>query len=270
MAWRLPFVKMHGAGNDFIMVAGCDLRSSGLSGPTIQKLCHRRVGIGADGLIIVREQSDVDFSMTYYNADGGEAEMCGNGARCCVAFAHTRGLAADSCRFETGAGRVAGVIDSSGITVSLPAWRELRLDVDFDGSPFPAHHTVNTGVPHIVVPLDEVESVDVAQWGAFLRFQDRLASSGANVNFVAAAGDAGFRLRTYERGVEAETLACGTGAAATAVVLCALNLATSPVTLKTRGGDTLTVSVGHEADPHALRLHGPAVVAFTGEVEINE
>jgi diaminopimelate epimerase len=248
------------------MVLAQDLPAGGLTREHIAALCDRRKGVGGDGLIVVGPAADADFRMTYYNADGGEAEMCGNGARCSVAFAHARGLAPATCRFATASGLLEGwVHDPDDIEVSLPAWRDLALDVSLTGTPRSGCHACDTGVPHLVVPVDDVDMVDVVAEGPPLRWHAAFAPVGTNVDWVDRLGaDGAWRLRTYERGVEGETLACGTGAAATAAVLCKLGLATSPVTLLTRGGDRLKVTV---TDDHtrALRLRGPAVVVFHGE-----
>ncbi|MFO7652967.1 MAG: diaminopimelate epimerase [Candidatus Krumholzibacteriia bacterium] len=274
---NLPFSKMHGAGNDFVMVAGEDLPPAGLDAAAVAALCHRRTGVGADGLIVVgpppagaaSSEPPVDFVMTYYNRDGGEAEMCGNGARCAVAFARYLGLAGDRCRFSTPAGVVAAEIRADGVEVALPGWRDLALDVDVDGSPFASHHLCDSGVPHLVIPVDDVDAVAVAREGPFLRRHPRPGADGTNVDWVGPAGDgASWRLRTFERGVEAETLACGTGAAAAAVVLVSLGLAVSPVSLHTRGGDILVVTVDTERG--TLRLRGPAVTVFTGETRLGD
>ena len=271
MSLNIPFRKMHGAGNDFVMVLGRELKGVALDQATIAALCDRRTGIGADGLIIVAEPASADchFRMIYFNADGGEAEMCGNGARCTVALAHAQGLAPERCRFDTFAGPLDGqVLESGLVEVSLPAFQDLELDLGLAGSPWDRQHSCNTGVPHVVVPVEDVEEVDPLQWGRFFRRHERFAPAGTNVNWVCPhpRGD-GFLIRTYERGVEAETLACGTGASAAAVVLCALEKTTSPVTLHTRGGDALTVTV--DLAGRGLRLRGPAVTSFSGEVMID-
>jgi diaminopimelate epimerase len=266
---RMPFTKMHGAGNDFLLVLARDLPPGGLTRARIAALCDRRKGVGGDGLLVVGPDPAADFRMTYYNADGGEAEMCGNGARCTVAFAHAQGLAAASCRFVTASGVLEGRIHApDDIEVSLPAWRNLVLDIPVAGSARAGHHACDTGVPHLVVPVDDVDAVDVAAEGPPLRWHEAFAPAGTNVDWVDARGpDGAWRLRTFERGVEGETLACGTGAAATAVVLCALGHAESPVSLQTRGGDRLTVTV-MEDPVRTLRLRGPAVVAFHGEAGV--
>ena len=262
---RLPFTKMHGAGNDFVMLDARDL-ADGLDRTQIAALCDRRRGVGADGLIVVAATGDNAVRMTYYNADGGEAEMCGNGARCTVAFARERGLVANVCCLDTYAGPLTGTVHGpTDIEVDLPPYKDLELDLSLPDAPVPVLHACNTGVPHLVIPVDDIEAVDVPNHGRALRRDDRFAPAGANVNWV-APGPRGneWLLRTYERGVEAETLACGTGAAAAAVVLSRLERAASPVAIRTRSGDLLTITVDHR--DHSLSLRGPAVVAFQGEV----
>jgi len=273
MGHNLPFVKMHGAGNDFIMVESRHLPAEGLTRAQIAAMCHRRHGIGADGLMVIQAPAVAghDFAMTYYNGDGGKAEMCGNGARCAVAHANRLGLVSSRCHFETGSGVLAGELSPDGVTVSLPPWRDLRVGLSLAGSPFETHHFVDTGVPHLVIPVPDVAAVDLATWGPMLRRHPDLGTAGANVDWVETRPDPeGYPLRTYERGVEAETLACGTGAAAVAVVLCHLKLATSPVTLWTRGGDRLVVGGDLNTDRGTLWLKGPAVVTFSGEIELSD
>lgn len=271
MTALVPFRKMHGAGNDFIMIAAADLGAARLSRQAIAALCDRRTGIGGDGLIIVAApvSAGASFRMIYFNADGGEAEMCGNGARCTVEFARTAGLVAGDCRFDTHSGLLDGTVHGPGdIEVSLPPWRDLTAGVNLPGAPWPVQHSCNTGVPHLVIPVDDVGEVDVRRWGAFFRYHEGFAPAGTNVNWVSPVpGSTDFAIRTYERGVEDETLACGTGASASAVVLCHLEATTSPVALRTRGGDLLKVAV--DTARGALRLRGPAVTSFTGEVRID-
>lgn len=272
MSHWLPFSKMHGAGNDFVMVDHTALKDVILDRDRIAALCDRRQGVGADGLIIIEpgNSPETAFRMSYFNADGGEAEMCGNGARCSVSFAHHLGLVKNYCRFDTQAGVLEGVWHGpEDIEITLTPWTGLTLDLEVEGSRWPAHHFCNTGVPHLVIPVDDIEAIPVVDQGSRLRHLPQFAPRGTNVNWVARQGDEGpFLLRTYERGVEAETLACGTGASAVAVVLCRLGMANSPVTLRTRGGDLLSVSVDFEKD--TLTLRGPAVTSFQGEVWIDE
>lgn len=268
---RLPFAKMHGAGNDFVMVLASDLAGRPpLSSERIAALCHRRTGIGADGLIVVGRPEDADLRMDYYNADGCEAEMCGNGARCTIAFAYRRGRCAGEGTLATASGFLAyRVHGPDEIEVDLPPPRNLVLDLEVPGAPYPALHACNTGVPHLVIPVLDIEAVDVDRDGRALRHHPQFAPAGTNVNWVCRdeAADE-WRLRTYERGVEAETLACGTGAAAAVVILCRLGLAASPVAIRTRGDDLLTISVDLAAP--RLGLRGPAIVAFEGEVSSDD
>jgi diaminopimelate epimerase len=260
---------MHGAGNDFIMVDAADLGPGGtLDRDRIAALCDRRRGVGADGLIVVGPAAGADFGMVYYNRDGGEASMCGNGARCAFAFARARGLIERAGTCASASGPLGGLCGDDGqVSVDLTPPRGLTLGVAAAGDhPFGELHRADTGVPHLVVPVDDVGDVDVRRWGAALRHDAAFAPAGTNVNFVAPAGDA-WRLRTYERGVEDETLACGTGASATALVLWKLGRAVSPVVLLTRGGDRLTIAVTPDGESVRLRLSGPAVTAFRGEVD---
>ena len=272
MTRALKFTKMHGAGNDFIMVDARDLQMLELNATRIAALCRRRTGVGADGLIIIGKptNSESAFRMVYYNADGHEAEMCGNGARCSVAFAHHYGLAEMESLFDTYSGTLSGrVFAPNDIQVSLPAWKDLTLELDLGVQEFQNHHSCNTGVPHLVIPVPDVQLLDVKELGSSYRHHEKFSPGGTNVNFVSqdpATGDQ--LLRTFERGVEDETLACGTGASATAVVLCKLGLAESPVLMHTRGGDVLRVSVDFEG--RNLLLRGPAETSFRGEVLIND
>ncbi len=278
----IAFEKMHGAGNDFVLLDQCDLPSGfQLTREFIADLCHRRLGIGGDGLIVIGpgRTDATDFRMTYFNADGGEAEMCGNGARCSVAFAHAHGLVGDTCTFDTQAGVLQGTVhDPRDITVSLTGWSDLALMVAVAGSPWDLHCTCNTGVPHLIIPLvteedgggkQGLDHVDVVKWGSTFRHHNAFAPAGTNVNWIAKdpLSDE-FQLRTYERGVEDETLACGTGASAAAVVLCHLQQTTSPVAVRTRGGDLLQITV--EQETGRLYLRGPAVVSFRGHLDLDE
>jgi diaminopimelate epimerase len=269
---KLPFVKMHGAGNDFVFVDQRDLPTGqALTRADVAFVCDRRLGVGADGLIVIGSgrQDVTDFRMTYYNADGGEAEMCGNGARCSVAYAHALGMCAATCRFDTQDAVLSGEVHGpQDITVSLSGWRDLELDVTLPDSPWDLHCACNTGVPHLVIPTDDTENIDIRKWGSTFRHHEIFAPAGTNVNWVRRDPVSGeFQLRTYERGVEDETLACGTGASAAAVVLCHLKQAQSPVALRTRGGDLLRITV--EMESGALLLRGPAVRSFAGSIGLN-
>ncbi|MDX2472230.1 MAG: diaminopimelate epimerase [Candidatus Krumholzibacteria bacterium] len=268
----LAFTKMHGAGNDFVFLDQRELPSDlVLTQESIAFLCDRRLGVGADGLIIIGpgREGVTDFRMTYFNADGGEVEMCGNGARCSVAFAYARNLVGETCTFDTQAGVLTGEVHGpEDITVSLTGWTDLDLDVALPGSPWEHHCACNTGVPHLVIPVADTENIDLRKWGSTFRHHEIFAPAGTNVNWVSRQEDTGeFLLRTYERGVEDETLACGTGASAAAVVLCHLNQAESPVAVRTRGGDLLQITVDRETG--TLLLRGPAVASYSGGIALS-
>lgn len=264
---------MTGAGNDFVMVDNRDLSLSAvLTHDNIAALCDRRFGIGADGLIAVepaREGGDV--RMRYYNSDGGEAEMCGNGARCFTAFVDflsEQGMPV--VNFETMAGLVKGVVNEDDtVTVQLTTPKDLKLDVLPPTAEVPAAvHFLNTGVPHAVAYLDDVDEIDIRKAGAFLRYHEIFAPAGTNANFACILSPQHLKLRTYERGVEDETLACGTGMTATALIHAALTGAPSPISLDVAGGCTLSVAFNRTEDGQFsdVTLTGPALMVFRGEV----
>lgn len=269
---QLQFVKMNGAGNDFVMLDNRDLALS-LSGEQIARLCDRHRGVGADGLLLVEPASDGgDFKMRYYNADGGEAEMCGNGARCFGRFVnHLHGNTLQQVRFETLAGLISAEFEGDQVRINMSAPFDLKLSqtLPVAGETLTVH-SINTGVPHAVVFSDDADSVDVRKLGAGLRYHEAFAPKGANANFVQVLAPDSIRIRTYERGVEDETLACGTGMVACALIHHELSGAPSPIRVRVQGGDTLAVGF-EETAPHQYRnvtLFGPADFAFTGAVEI--
>lgn len=264
----IPFLKMHGAGNDFVVI---DHRRPFLSGALESRLarwCDRRRGVGADGVLLLESDPELDFAMRYFNADGRPADYCGNGARCLARFALELGLGAGSprrVRFrtaagvqearETGPGRVEvrfGRVASAGEACSVAA--EGRT---FEGL------LITAGVPHFVTPVERVEWVPVAEWGTALRHHPRFGPAGANVDFVTALGPGRVAMRTYERGVEGETLACGSGAIASAL-WAAAGGASSPVAVLTAGGDELSVSFERREGGFDVSLSGPAEVSFRG------
>jgi len=263
---RVPFAKMHGAANDFVVV---DHREPFLPEPPdalVRRLCDRRRGVGADGVLLLERDPELDFAMRYHNADGARAEFCGNGARCLARFALERGLgAAGRVRFRTEAGvqdacvTAAGAIELHFGRVAPPGPPE-GLEAAgrrFTGRP------VHAGVPHFVIGVEDVRAVPVAEWGPLLRRHARFAPAGANVDFVTRLGPSRVAMRTFERGVEAETLACGSGAIATAL-WAAEEGARAPVEVLTAGGDVLVVSFADGEGGRDVRLTGPAELAFTG------
>jgi diaminopimelate epimerase len=268
---RVSFVKMTGAGNDFIVV---DNRSLGvnLTREQIASLCSRHFGIGADGLLAAEpaDQPDADFRMRYYNADGGEAEMCGNGARCFARFVQSWSRAEPSrVRFLTQAGIITGEFVGHEIRVNLTAPTDLKLNQSADfGWGNVTYHYLNTGVPHVVLEVDDVEVAEVLALGRAIRYS-QLFPRGTNVNFVQVLDPANLVVRTYERGVEGETLACGTGVTAAALLMHRVRGLALPLRVKVRGGDIL--AVGAVAEGGAFRdvtLTGPAAEVFSGTVKL--
>lgn len=267
---EMEFWKMNGAGNDFI---AADNRAGrlALDRATIARLCDRHRGIGADGLLLAEPASgDADLRMRYYNADGGEAEMCGNGARCFARFAdRLLGGGRRRVRFETLAGEVEAELRGERVALAMPEPKDWRgpLDLETDPGQQRMVHFVNTGVPHAVVFVEDVEAVDVRREGAALRHHRVFAPAGTNANFACVEGRGRLALRTYERGVEDETLACGTGVCAAALIYARLHGAPPPVAVRTRGGDILEVEFQMAAGlPSRVVLLGPAEFVFEGRL----
>ena len=249
------FTKMHGAGNDFVMIDDRGGRT-----PTdrafLAALAARRTGVGCEGVILVQPSATCDFRMRFFNPDGGEAEMCGNGARCVAAFALAIGAAkGPRMTFETLAGRVAAeVLDAETVRIRLPDPKDLRDDF------------ANSGVPHKIVAVADVTSADVEGEGRRIRFSPEFAPAGTNVDFVAYSAPHDAAMRTYERGVEAESGACGTGAVAAAVVGVARYGMSFPVRVRTAGGFTLTIDGTRRADGSFtdVSLTGPVARVYEG------
>ena len=254
---RIPFVKMHGAGNDFILIDNRD-EALPMNHDFIATLGARQTGVGCEGVIFVQRSATADFRMRFFNPDGSEAELCGNGARCVAAFARTIGaVKTDVMRFETLAGDIRAEIKDSGLVkVWMPDPKDLRVDF------------VNSGVPHKIVPVTDLACVDVANEGRRIRYSDEFAPTGTNVDFVAYHAPQRADIRTYERGVEAETGACGTGSVAAALVGVAQYGLKFPVTVRTVKGYELVIDGEFDGTSfHSVSLTGPVARVFSGEVE---
>ena len=273
----LHFFKMNGAGNDFIIVDNRDLSlTKELDADTIAALCDRHRGIGADGLLAVEPaQKGADFRFRYYNADGGEAEMCGNGARCFGRFtAHLGEIVLKKVTFETIAGTLAAEMVGEDVRIAMSEPKDLKLDTDakIPGFDCPLHF-VNTGVPHVVAFLKNpaaLDDFDVYNHGAAIRHHEAFAPAGTNANFAAVLSPGHISIRTYERGVEDETLACGTGMVASALIHHLLTGAPSPIKVDVEGGDTLEIGFEKTGDRsfRNVTLTGPADFVFEGEIDI--
>ena len=267
----LPFVKMSGAGNDFVVIDNRDLRNT-LTTEQIGWLCDRHFGIGADGLLAVEpsDTPDADYRMRYYNADGGEAEMCGNGARCFARFVHPlRRVNYEQVRFLTPAGLITGEYLGDDVRINLTSPTDIRTHqrADFGWGEI-EYHFMNTGVPHAVVQVADADSAEVVAWGRAIRYSP-IFPRGTNVNFVQVTPSNELIVRTYERGVEGETLACGTGVVAAALLTSRVNHLALPLCVKVRAGDVLTVDAGVEGDGYRnVTLTGPAIEVFSGEIKL--
>ena len=266
----LHFTKMNGAGNDFVLI---DNRAGEvhLNRSQIIHLCDRHRGIGADGVLLLEKPSNrADFRMRYFNADGGEAEMCGNGARCFARFANRIAAAEGAISFETPAGVISARLIGDLVTLKMTEPADLRLNIPLRvGTEDRAIHFINSGVPHVVIPVSQVDEVHVQREGAAIRHHQMFSPKGANVNFIQKRGANKIALRTYERGVEDETLACGTGVVASALVFSVVEKVNGPITIIARGGDEL--QVGFEKSGNQFRnvtLTGPAEFVFEGSIEI--
>jgi diaminopimelate epimerase len=266
------FTKMHGAGNDFVMINDMDERCR-LTGAAIARLCSRHRGIGADGLILIRPSSVASFAMRYFNSDGGEADMCGNGARCAAAFARDAGIAGRSMIFESRAGAVSAEMMNDGVRIGIGEVRALRLGMKIAAADLPVHFGI-CGVPHAVIVEEDIGRPSHDEFVRFargVRHDPSFGSAGANVNIVTVTGSGRCAYRTYERGVEDETFACGTGAVVIAAVLAHLELAVPPVRCETRGGDTLEVAMMKTPDgAAACELTGPVAASFRGVFRIED
>ena len=264
----LPFTKYQGTGNDFVLVDQRD-RTYLTRGDTarIARLCDRRFGIGADGLILLERHPDHDFEMVYFNADGRASSLCGNGGRCVTHFAHALGLGGPDYRF----------LASDGVhtaRVRADNWVELHMhdvtDIDADAD----RSVLDTGSPHYVTFVEDLDDIDVVENGQLIRYSAPYKAAGINVNFVEPTDDEGLRILTYERGVEAETLSCGTGVTAAALAY-ALRSATKKaefqIPVQARGGQLI---VRFRPRPGGgftdIWLCGPATPVFTGEIALTE
>ncbi len=269
-SFPVSFTKMSGTGNDFIII---DHRQSFVAreeqADFARKICRRMFSVGADGLIFIENSERADFSWRFYNGDGSEAEMCGNGARCAARFAYREKIAGGKMSFETRAGIIrAEICGEEEVRVELTPPRDLRMDlaITLDGKKKPLFF-VNTGVPHAVF-FSEDSNAPVGKWGREIRFHDMFQPAGTNANFVTLQEDGRLLVRTYERGVENETMACGTGAVASALIAAALDKVRSPVKVVTSGGEKLTVAFDLQEDAKVEKVYlmGPAKIIYDGKL----
>ena len=267
----LEFTKMNGAGNDFVLI---DNRAQmiKLAPEQIVRLCHRHRGVGADGAIILvpSKSGKADWAWDFYNNDGSVGEMCGNGARCFARFVQKKTGTHRDFTFETGAGIINAHFEGDRVTVNLTTPKGLRLSEQLPLSTGQQTiHSLDTGVPHAVLFVPDADKAMVQQLGPEIRRHAHFAPRGTNVNFVQLLGPDRIRVRTFERGVEGETLACGTGVTASALISSRVHKFNSPVKVQVQGGDQLEVTFRENNGGFSdVKLSGPAEFVFEGRIEI--
>ena len=263
------FFKMSGSGNDFILIDNRDhTLALGEITAFVKTVCERKVSVGADGLIIIENSERADFRWRFFNADGSEVDMCGNGARCAARFAYMRGIAKEKMSFETAAGIIEAEVREDTVKVKLtePHGVKANISVMIDGKPT-AVNFVNTGVPHCVLFVDGLDKYDVFNMGRKIRYHKEFQPEGTNANFMEVIDRHTIRIRTYERGVEDETLACGTGAVASAIISSSRGLVESPVDVKVKSGETLKIYFRKTRNGFEdIYLEGKANVVYEGRI----
>ncbi len=266
---KIAFWKMHGAANDFILADDRQLMFPAADKAWLAAVAARRTGVGCEGIILIQPSAKADFRMRFFNPDGGEVDMCGNGARCVARLAYDIGVAPARMRFETGAGMIEAEMVGDRVRLGMTEPKDWRLNATLQlpgGSR--AYGFVNSGVPHVVMEVDDLDAVDVAKLGAAIRYHGDFAPKGANANFIQVTGGDSLRIRTYERGVEAETLACGTGMVAAGLVAGRLGRVKPPVRVTCASGDVIEVGYRLQGDTATgVTMLGPAAYVFRGELE---
>lgn len=254
---HFSFYKYQGTGNDFIIIDNRQLFFSKNDTKHIAALCDRKFGIGADGLILLENHPTLDFRMVYYNSDGNESSMCGNGGRCLVHFAKFLGIIQNKTTFEAIDGIHEAIILNDIVSLKMNDVESVKIENN--------NIFLNTGSPHHVEICNQLDTLDIQNVGAKLRFE-KYGNEGANINFVKQIDNDTFSVRTYERGVEGETLSCGTGVTAVAIAMHAIQKTNSgTVILKTPGGDLEVTFEFNESQYKNIWLKGPAVQVYRGE-----
>lgn len=268
----IKFTKAIATGNDFIIIDNRGLVLKNNIDQLAKRLCDRIYGIGADGLLLVEKSKQADFKMRIFNPDGSEAETCGNGLRCIALYAKDKRITLADMRIETRAGVIKASIKDDEIKVRLTDPKDIQwnLCVMIQGCPYKVS-LANTGVPHVIHFVDDIEHIDVKEIGAEMRYHSEFSPAGANVDFVKIInqGKNKIKVRTYERGVEDETLACGTGAVASAIISAEAEKLTSPVTVETRSKELLKVYFELiEGNFMNVYLEGKAQLVYEGTIKI--
>ncbi|OQR99402.1 hypothetical protein THRCLA_06544 [Thraustotheca clavata] len=270
---KVPFTKMQGAANDFVLIDNRML-SIVLTPEQAIRICDRYRGVGAAGILLWEKSTTnlADWKWTFIQCDGDTAAMCGNGARCFGKFVHTNLQNQDDFTFETGAGIVSiAAAPNNYISVTLPNPKDVKLHdtIALSSNPATPVHFANTGVPHAILYVDDVNAIDVVSLGREVRYHNHYAPHGTNVNFVQIIGPNQLAVRSYERGVEVETLACGTGVAAAVITAARTHQFTSPVRVQVASGDELEITFDDDGTQFTnVHLIGPAEITFTGEIDV--
>ncbi|MEJ2657758.1 MAG: diaminopimelate epimerase [Desulfobacterales bacterium] len=266
---KIEFYKMSGSGNDFIIIDNRQnmIDEDGLPN-FIAKVCRRKMAVGADGFILLENSDKTDFKWRFFNSDGSNAEMCGNGARCVARFAYLNNIAGPEMSFETMAGIVEARVVEDRVKVKMTDPSELKTDVTIDLKHGPVSiSSINTGVPHVVIVKKRIEDLDIIEMGREIRFHKRFSPAGTNVNFVCHIKDNTIAIRTYERGVEDETLACGTGAAAAGIVMAHKMKIGSPINVLTQSGGYLNIFYKeNEGKYYDIYLEGDARIIYKAQL----
>jgi diaminopimelate epimerase len=271
MPYHLKFTKVTGAGNDFVLIDDRD-RSLPLDPSALARLlCSRNFGVGADGVLVVLPSAKADFTMGYWNADGSTGGMCGNGGRCIARYAYERGIGGAEMRFEAFGHMYRAAVTPLGIRLQMkvPAGFRRGIPLARGSEVFTADY-VNTGSPHAVVFVPDLEGIDVVGMGQWIRHHQEFAPEGVNANFVQVIDTNALRLRTYERGVEAETMACGTGSVAAALIHRSRSAGAGAVSVQVRSGATLRIHLESPIETTAPELEGEAHNVFDGEALVDE
>jgi diaminopimelate epimerase len=256
----IEFYKYHATGNDFILLDNREGKYSSITQKQIAHMCHRRFGIGADGLMLLQKHNDANFEMVYYNSDGRTSSMCGNGGRCITAFARDLGIINDKAAFVAIDGLHHSSIDDNDVDLHMQNVEGITQD----GEAF----VLNTGSPHYIQFVEDASKIDVRKDGAAIRYNSTYAAQGINVNFVQVRADKTIVVATYERGVEDETYSCGTGVVASALVQIKNKIGANFIRVSTKGG-TLMVKCMNQGNNKFtdILLCGPAQFVFTGSIE---
>ena len=264
---NVPFVKMMGLGNDFVMIDNRD-KSILINSELVQSICVRQYGVGSDGVIVLENSQEADFKISIYNEDGSCAQMCGNGLRCAIEFARSLEMINKQAIIETDAGIFKGEILDTAIRVEMiePHSGEMNIALQVPVDQKIEAHFINTGVPHLVIFSDNVDGIDIDKLGRFLRFHEKFSPDGTNVDFVQLMGNNCLKVRTYESGVVGETQACGTGATAAAVIAHRLHHVNQPVEVLFKGGK-LTIDI---LDDDKIFMTGPVRTVYVGAFKMEE